>query len=223
MPPYRRTRRPQRRYRRRRPASRGQIYGRAAGQLWKDVQKLKNFVNVEFKQVTTPLLSTVHSNAQIQLLNGLAQGDDDFNREGDQVRFKSLQSEIQLTRGTQDAVVRLAWVIDTKPNQSTAPTYTDIYSLPDVSNPTVALRNLNNRTRFVILKEKLIYLNDGDIDIKNVKLYRKLDMKTMFTSSSGGVTNIQNNALYFVYSSNVVTGATAVTITATNRLRYIDN
>nr|WPR18758.1 MAG: capsid protein [Skomarfal virus 50] len=216
----RRTTNRRRNIRRRRP-SRGKIYSRAAGQLWRDVQKLKNFVNVEFKATDVTLQSTVTTAPIVQLLNGLADGDTETNRNGDEVRFKSLQCDYQISKGSVDSMIFIAWVIDTKPT-GTLPAFTAIWETPDAGNPTVNLRNLDQRTRFVILKSHTYMLND-EVGQRHLSHYRKMDMKTFYKGSTFGIADIQSNALYFICASNAATAGNAPVISSFNRLRYIDN
>lgn len=222
MPYRRRTFRKRRTYRRRRRPTRGAVYGAAGRQLWKDVQKLKNFVNVEFKYTDSTTLHSATTTPVLQLINGLDDGDTQSDRQGDSVRFKSLQADIELTRGNVDTVVRLMWVIDTKPNQSSIPAFTDIIN-PVGTNPVIGVRNLDNRTRFVILKDKCVTLSAGTSTTKQLSWYKRLDMKTFYTTDASDVTGIQQHSLYFIFCSDQVPGDGASPISAVNRLRYIDN
>lgn len=205
--------------RRRKPASRGKIYGAAASQLIRDVSKLKGMVNVEYKFFDVLLNSTIFNTPTIQNINGVGQGTDDYQRDGDSIRIKSIQADFMLTRGDTDAVCRFLWVIDTQP-YGPAPTWGDIINAYVPTIPVSGMRNLETRTRYIILKDKTMYLDAGDIDTKRLTWYKRMDMKTLFYSNSPA---IQSHALYFCACTNTATGSPAVSIVGNNRIRYIDN
>lgn len=119
-PPYRRTRKTYRRRTYKRRATRSSIYGRAGRQLWKDVNTLKNFINVEFKVKDTFTNTTqMPSTGTIDVLNGLQQGDDYNRRSGRQVRWKSFQWRIGLNKHASATAsrARVIFFIDKEPRQ----------------------------------------------------------------------------------------------------------
>lgn len=179
-----------------------------------------NMVNTEFKTVDRSLNVSMINTGTTSLLNGLQQGDDYDNRDGRQVRFKSVQIAGKITRssGATHAAdrVRLAIVIDKQPNAA-ACNYGQIFqaTTPD------AFRNLDYRKRFVILWSRTMVI-DADDPEKHFKFYKKIDMKTVYDASNvGDVTDIQTNALYFVTIAE-----TSVNIPSADldtRVRFIDN
>ena len=178
--PYRRGyrknyRRKRRYYRRRRPPQRIS-YWKTAQQLWKDVGYLKSLVNTEFKAKTLINSSqTFSTTGSLTLLNGLSQGDDFDNRSGRQVRFKSLQfrGSVEQHASATQTFLRLIWVIDKQPNAST-PVIGDILTSTSIA----ATRNLDNRKRFVILKDILVQMNSNGKSTSVMKFYHNIDMKT---------------------------------------------
>lgn len=199
---------------------RGAIYGAAAGQLYKDVQTLKNLINVEFKYYETNQINITASaagNVPV-ILNSVPQGDTSITRDGMQFRLKSMQTEGSLRWGGVNASdhVRFMWIIDTKPDGS-APAWSDI-----INNVSVyGLRNLNNKSRFVILKDKHLIVSANTPEIR-LKMYRKMDMITIQDTSSGGTfSNVKNHALFFAVISQSL--ANAPTFTAYHRIRFVDN
>lgn len=211
-------RRPKPRYQRR-GAKRGKVYGAAAGQLYKDVMTLKNAINVEFKSYDIEVTSTsITPTAARYCLNAPAVGDDYDSRDGRQVRFKS----IQLTGfiGWQSAAAtaqqfRYILMIDKQPNDS-LPAFTEAFT----SENTYSLKNLDNKKRFAILKDKRITLSD-QYPVHNIKFYKKLDMITMYDSTAAGIASVNTNSLLLFIISNA--GANSPQITWQSRVRYIDN
>lgn len=205
----------------RRGARRGKIYGAAGAQLWKDVKMLKSLINVEFKvrdtvnTISAPLAGT------LVLLNGLQKGDDYNNRDGRQVRWKSLQMYLRssLNVSATQSTMRVILFID-KQSSETAPTAA---SLLDTTTAGVvdAFRNLSNRKRYVVLYDKRVQLNT-DFPEKVTKWYKKLDMKTVFDDSDAGtVADITTNSVYALFCSDEATNTPGVIYNF--RMRFIDN
>lgn len=199
---------------------RGQIYGAAVGQLWKDVSMLKGLVNTEFKfkDVAVTNLS-IPSTGQVTDLNGLTKGDNVNQRSGRMVRWKSVQIQGQITRNpsstTQDRG-RICLVID-KHADGAGSGYTDIYDSLDVNS----FRNLDNRKRYVILKSWNFVL-DADKPERYFKVYKPIDMKTVYNSlNNGNIADIEANSLSLFYISDRATNQPTVDMKV--RLRYIDN
>lgn len=210
-------------YRKRRTASRGKIYGRAAGQLWRDVKKLKNFINVEFKHHETELDSTIFDSGTVQCQNLLTLGDGASDIDGQQCRFKSIQCycRTQMQAST-PAVCRIIYFIDLQA-RGTAPGLADVLATGVSSYAVTCPRNLNNRKRFVILKDHIFTLTPMQ-PVREFKYYRKLDLKTVYDiNPSGDVSDIQSNPIYILFISDQPSGSTAPIITHSSRLRYIDN
>jgi len=222
--PYGRRRTYRRRsYRRRRRApTRGAVYGRAASQLWKDVKTLKNFVNTEFKNTQGYLNSTVNTSGQMILMNGLASGDNETNREGDAVRFKSIQITARYGLGSAPvpSVVRAIVFIDLQTDSAT-PLISDLLDLATAS-PVTALRSLNHRRRFLILKDKTYPMSPNGREVAMMEWYRKIDVKTFYTSTASLIADIQAMPIYLLLVADQ-SSTNSPTVDLFYRLRYIDN
>lgn len=224
MPPPRRRPYRRRTYRRRRRApSRMAIYSAAGSQLWRDVQKLKNFVNVEFKYIDNATNGIATSTLTSFLLNGVPEGDDQSSREGDSIRFKSIQLNANLSYVNATSNVRMIIFIDTQPRAG-APVMADVITGTGVG-ATTGLRNLDNRSRFVILKDKTWMVNNTTLSTHPIKWYRKLDMKSYYTTAAATSTSIQSHALWMFLVSDIpiASAANAPVFDGICRLRYIDN
>lgn len=217
-----RRKQPVRRRRRRRGARRGAVYGAAAYQLYKDVNKLKNLINVEFKWVDTQLNSTISSSGTFLLLNGIAQGDAAQTRDGAQARLKSLESSANFTlnAAATNATIRCIIFIDLQ-TDATTPALADVLDNSGLTDPTYASRNLDYRNRFLILKDYRFSLSSTGMQRKNWHNYRKLDLKTVYSGTGATIASIRSQPLYILYVSDSASNNPA--ITAHHRIRFIDN
>lgn len=206
----------------RRGQRRGKVYGAAAGQLWKDVKMLKELINVEFKVKDTVSSAAPDINGPaLALLNGLTKGDDYNNRDGRQVRWKSIQGYARpyINASATHTTIRMIIFID-KQSSETAATAA---SLLDVTSASAidAFRNLSNRKRYVILKDRRVSLSQ-DRPETVIKFYKKLDMKQVFDDSdTGGISDIATNSIYVLFASDEATNVPQIPYNF--RLRFIDN
>lgn len=209
--------------RRRAPPSRMSIYRAAGSQLYKDVQKLKNMINVEYKYhdfsftdnsvTTTPVTTTV---------NLVSEGDTDQTHDGAMFRMKSIQIEgsVQLGSASPPHIARMALVLDTDSSAvSAAPTYNDVYDA--TGTITNRLRNLDNRSRFIILKEWNWFMQPNGLEGKRFSWYRQLDHKVQIVGTASQA-NLKKNGLYLMYVSDS-SAVSNVVLDVTSRIRYIDN
>lgn len=217
-----RYRRRRRRYVRKQP-TRGSVYGAAARQLYRDVSKLKSMINVEYKFHDYSSSNNLTSTPVINCINFVNEGDTDQTHDGAMFRIKSLQlnSSAALSAGTTDPIsYRMAIVLDTDAAASTtAPTFADIYD--STGSAINAFRNLDNRSRFVMLRQWTITLQPGGKESNNIKYFKSLDLKSQIVGTATE-TNLRKNGLYLVmYSTNAAAGV--MTLDVTTRIRYIDN
>lgn len=193
-------------------------------ELKRDVNKLKGQLNVEYKHHEQKGLNVdLYDTAGIHPINTIAQGDSDITREGNAVRIKSLELHFKLEGGSTGATRhanRVMLVLDTKPDGSTI-SLGEILDIGSI-DPIVAPRNLNYRTRFVILKDWLCPINYYGTSVYQVDYYKKFNFKTYFDGSSGGLADVQSNVLYFIHFGDAVL-SNANKITWSTRIRYIDN
>lgn len=203
----------------RKGARRGAVYGAAAGQLWKDVKMLKNLVNVEFKVYDTNTSAEVLTSTGFFVgLNNISQGDTVNSRDGNSMRMKSLQCDGSLVRGSVDANVNLVWILDLQPTNG-IPTLSTVFDTV-AGDVTCSLRNLSNRSRFMILKEERVFLTSNNPHYL-IDYYRKLDAKVFFSDATSTYTSVRKNGLFFLAYTSVA--ANGPTLNCKNRIRFIDN
>lgn len=203
-------------------AHRGRYSRTPFQQLQRDIGYLRGLINVEFKikDYHLPIASPgVLSSGTIQLLNGLAQGDGSTNRDGNQVRFKSLESKTLVSRNGLDAVFRMIYFIDLQ-TDGAAPTMADVLDTASASG-IVAPRNLTHRNRFLILKDVTKVVNT-DTPNAVISYFRKLDLKSVYTSTGSAIGNMKNHPVFVLYVSDVP-ATNGPVVESHHRMRFIDN
>ncbi len=181
--------------------------------------KLMGLINTEFKSIDIATTGVISSTPTITLLNGLAVGDDFDERDGRQVRFKSIQISIGSTMHATplDTEIRIWIVIDKQPNETTM-VFADYMDNPN----STSFRNLDQRKRFVTLYDEVQLLSVGRGTTMLNNWYSKLDMITVYDASVvGDITDITTNALYLILFSNQASNTPSVARTI--RVRFIDN
>lgn len=167
----------------------------------------------------------------VTLLNGVAQGDDNNQRQGRQVNFTSVSIKGMLqteSQATSPCFCRLIVVWDGATNGA-APLITDLL----VASTSLSHNNLNNRARFKILLDEQ-YALGGLITtatqtyaesptIYTINRYVKLP-KCLQTNlgTSAAVTSIQSGAIWMFTIGNVAS-ATGGTFTVATRCRFLDD
>lgn len=183
-----------------------------------------SLINPEFKyldvDVTTTQLLTTY---QKKLLNGCQKGTGSSNRIGRSIKMKSIDIGILVTRNvasTTNNFVRCSLVYDSTPNGTT------IVS-PDVfessSNVILSPRNLDFRSRFIILKEWVFDIgNAGNRPAVHSSFYKQLDMHAIYNDSDlGTIADMEKGSLYLMYVSDASTNGPQFTFYS--RIRYLDN
>lgn len=200
-------------------------YTRGLGQLTSDVIKLKNLINVEFKNHEYEISAdVVDTNGDVYPLNYVNQGDGSETRDGGQFRMKSLEARYQISldsNQTDPCTCRVIIFLDVDPTGST-PTKSDL--LDATGSAPLAPRNLDNRHQFVILSDELFTLNPNGMESKAFKFYKRLDNKVLFTGATATAANNKHNGLYVLTVSDVTPAATYKPIcTGSFRIRFVDN
>jgi hypothetical protein len=210
-----------------RGASRGQVYGAAAGQLYKDVQLLKSMINVEYKVVDTSLaLASVTQTPIVTVYNPLVLGTDYFQRTGRSVKFTSMYHRLTFQANqtaTTPQFVRyiLFWYKDPS---GVAPTPLQMFgsATPGING----MMNLNVRKDFEIIEDEIIPISpvSGGNPQAVLNKYFKLNKHTIYgNGNTGTIADIESYALCsFCWSSGTV-GAEQPYILNQSRMRFIDN
>lgn len=175
----------------------------------------------------TSLLSGVSTTPSLILMNGIQNGTAYYNRVGTVISIRSIELRLNFisTAGTGvDQIQRYSLVLDRQPN-GVAPLYTDIYGAIGGLVNFTSLRNLENRKRFKILWDRSysVNINTGSNYQKYLYLKIRRPIITTYTSASTGlVSDITTNALYFVSIGSQASGPTAGAVQGNGRIRFVD-
>lgn len=184
------------------------------------------YKRVEFKTIETDedATSVIDSTGEVNLLNGMSQGTDNFERIGRRVTLKSIELHMtaKATAATGLRQKALAFlVLDKHPNGAT-PAITDMLTISNV----LALRNLDNRDRFVFLRRWEFQLTPDtqNQSIKGFKYYKRMNTQMTFDDSNNGdITDIRSGALFLVTLGENAAGDTAGTMNFRYRIRFLDD
>jgi hypothetical protein len=210
------------RYRRRRRFRRyaSPTYAQIGSKVFRDVQRLKNLINVEFKSHLHQTNTSPSTSGHVSYVTNVDKGDSISQRDGDQIRLKSIETRgmYTLNPSATSTTVRLMWVLVKNVNGAT-PAIGDIIETLGSSDVS-SLRNLEYRRNVVILKDMVMVLN-SDTPKRYVKYYRKMDAKLLYNGSATDVTAAESNSVFLVQISDEATNTPTVELNT--RVRFIDN
>lgn len=207
----------------------------SSSRVMRDVQQLRSLINVERKFLDLQLAPTAIAGSgagNVVLMNGIAQGADYNQRNGNSIKMNSVHIEGFLTLDASQAndCIKLSLILDRQPNGTIA-TFGDCYDLTTVPG-SIALRNSDTVDRYKVLKTKDVVLSTaGKTKVFFKFLYKfpnhgskdSMDGHVKYNNTTAAVGSITSNALYFMYCGTLATGATNSGISYSLRLRYIDN
>ncbi len=184
---------------------------------------VKKLINVEKKFHDVHITATaVVETAVITQLTNIPQGDTDITRDGAQVKIWSLFIKyfVSANASAVGTITRHIVVLDRQTNGA-------IYAIGDLLINTTTQDiinspvNLDNKFRFTILYDQVHMMGAGGKVISYGKIFRKMEHKLRFESSTPSIADLNFKSLSFVSISNQPTNTP--TITMFSRLLYIDN
>ncbi len=192
-------------------------------QIYRDVVKLKRFINVEFKfhdvQLTAAALAVA---PVITQLSNIDQGDTTLTRDGAQLKCLSLQLSYSLFQSASatSSLVRVLLVKDKQTNQAI---YTAGDLLFDVTagDGIVSPYNRNNRRRFTILHDKVYTFSATGTTVKHFGRKFRQDQIIRYDNSGNGIADLTQSSYSLVMLTNEATNVP--TVTMFSRLNYVDN
>lgn len=204
----------------------------------KDLQRVKKKVEYigrpELKVIDTlPAASNPYSsgNGVFTLLNGCSPGDGISSRDGRKIRIKSVEARVYIggnSSYTQQSLVRMILFWDKYPNGS-ATTIDKILEMTDTAFAIpYAPIDLDNRKRFVILKDKQFSLTpapNGTYTTRKLVHFKKIkvDKDTVFNNGTAAtVADIMSGALYMYVFSDNSNATYPDTHLVTARVRFTD-
>lgn len=199
----------------------------------------RNYVRPEYKVIDTLSGSLNPYNAglgtgQFILLNGCSPGDGLSSRDGREITIKSLQLQFYYATSvniTVPSLVRYVLFIDKSP-MGVVPTVAQLLEITDTSFPIAsAYRDLDNRKRFVILRDgKLNIAPQRNISttnnrfIKTVVKFKKMYLRTVYNAGTAGtIVDINQGAIYFYIFSDNSSVSYPDTCQIYSRIRFVDN
>lgn len=188
-------------------------------------KSVSSLINTEFKTYTQAINVTPTTTGSITNLIPIGQGDTDDDRNGDSVKIKSCSFRFKVSgsgSGSESQTVRCIIFID---KQNANPTVTDptvavsssVYGVLETS-VVQSFKSNKNRKRFIILKDFMMHVDQGERIVRYYTWYKRMNMKTEWNDT---VTTPQTNGLWMLLISSEATNAPNVL--GSFRTRYIDN
>lgn len=194
--------------------------GSLAARAYKMVRQLKKDTRPEYKSIDTTGVTTVGTAGSVFVMNICARGDDINNRDGRVITCKSLAINLDFTANpiaTLDTQFRVA-IVHARNVDGLSPAFTDIFTATDF----VSQRNLSNRSEYRILMDKVITLSPDSYAKKNIRVYKRFNIKTIFNAGTAGtVADVETGGIFFFFFSS--DNVNLPTMAGTYRLRFIDN
>lgn len=178
---------------------------------------------LELKNFDTPIAATAvpaMSFLAAQPLNLVVTGDTANDRTGRKLMMKSFYMRYSFTNITAAGgqQVRILVVYDKQPNGVLA-AITDVLTVNDID----ALNNLNNSQRFVTVCDYMSPISSagGNNTLISDVIYKKLNLETVYGTSTGAIADINTGALLCFVAQN---GGAAVStvIKYKARIRFAD-
>lgn len=185
---------------------------------YKGYRYLKGLINVEEKifDSTGAGLTTAVAGAVFSVDN-LTQGDTFNTREGNSIKVKSWQLNLDfLTTTSTGSVVRIIAYLD-KENRAATPAVTDVLEAASVVSPV----NHTNLHRFTIISDKRFTMVGGqDTAVKIVNDYSQHQHHARYNDGNAGTSaDYRENHLFFI----VIATTANIGYNYYSRLEFIDN
>lgn len=168
---------------------------------------------------TAPKITTGVATWTINCLNDVVQGTTATTRIGRKILMKSINIQGVVATSTGNAA-RILIVYD-KQSNGALPAATDVLT----SNTLMAMQNLDNRDRFIILADILPYEQEENISNPSAssgfgwKRYIKCNLETIYNGTLGTIADITTGSLLIMTNIN---GATITGETGMQRVRFVD-
>ncbi len=193
-----------------------------AGKALKLARHLKTLVNVEQKFNDTLVASTIGTTMTIDQLTNLSVGDTSSTRDGDQVKFMSidLNYHIVINASATASEVRVILIED---KQTNGVIFTSAMLLEDDSanDALVSPLNLDNKFRFNILYDRNHQVSISGAQRVHIKKFFTVQKKVRYSLAAGNLTDIRSSSYALCLISNE--GTNLPSVRRSIRLRFVDN
>lgn len=212
--------------------------------LNRKIKRIQNDIELKYRDVYSAS-TDITTTAALTLLNGLSQGDTTITRTGGQVRLTSVHIKGTVTADPANLSsdqYRMMLVWDGQTNGA-APTLsgnvTSILDVTTITDPLIAPYNYSAMDRFKILMDKRVIINrrvvaDNDpatgatteyqaiVKPFNKKFKLGRIVRYAVNSSTGTITDISTNSLYFIVVGNVAPASVNPSIQFSSRIYFKD-
>lgn len=155
----------------------------------------------------------------ISLNVGIPQGLEDTKRIGDMIYCLGVRIKYILDINTSDrAMCRFILIWDKEDSIATADDMLSATGSPNVINSPFIV---DDRHRYIVLKDKVVKMNNGDHRIRQITMSKKLNKKTQFEAATTDVT--KGRLKLFLFSNIDATDASRPFIQGWSRLWYKDS
>jgi len=193
-------------------------YIKMAKMAYSGVKYLKSLVNVEKHALNvTASLTPDGATGTMTLLSGIAQGDNDNQRQGNSVKLHQINVNLDFLTDP-DAIGTTLRVILFRYNQSqsTSPTAVTVLT----SNNFLANYNHDNVRLFSVLYDRT-HTVSPDHPERFIRIFRKLGSHETFDGTSAAATDIQTGSIWLLMISDEATETPTVYVNS--QLLFIDN
>lgn len=150
-------------------------------------------------------------------LTGIAQGDQDYERSGNQITVTSISGRLSgiMAGAAVGTTARFVIVQDLQQISDVDPGWADVFS----QQAPEALLEHETVGRFRILYDKVVQMSNSGTRQFYFKFYKKCNVKVRYNGANA--TDHQKNGIYFMHISNEAT--TKPSVWGNIRLNYTDN
>ena len=196
-------------------------YAGPVGRIAKTVSMIASMVNSEVKYVDNAgaYTSVPNTGAVIATYTTMAQGLGDQARNGNSIKGKSISGKMYINKASTVAStgIRLMWILD-KECDGSIPSLSQILDNVDI----VSSINKDYSKRYVILRDKLVALNDGGGQSRFQKFYFPTDFHVHFDGPTSAITDAKENQV-FLFAVSDQPLASAPLVYHFGRFNYYDN
>ncbi len=186
------------------------------------LRDLKQMINVEYKQLYIKLTNSLTGTTPAFFsLVQTTQGDQDFERQGNQIKVTQLywNALIKIHASATATTFRCIILLDKQANGGN-PNGSDLLQDNTVDDNIVSPINVDNKFRFKILYNKVAKLSQ-EHPIQQFKFFKRLQIPIRYSGASNSVANIKTNNLILVLFSDEATNTP--TITHSMKTNFVDN
>ena len=191
-------------------------------------QEIKSFDFEEGANVALPLLTAATGSASLATgmvaINLVQQGAAYYNRIGTKAVVKSIAVQFGLGAPesyTKPGLVRYMVVYDRQPNGA-YPTIGDILQNPAGNTFFNTGVNMTNKSRFSILRDKVVCLDAAQAAVLQVKEFISNRLETEYGTSTGGIGDIKSGAILLIIGYETIAEPAPTCFYPRTRIRYYD-